>query len=158
MNEQQNILNNNQHNGTPPRFNVNNNQIPQISPSYNNAYGTYMMNNYQYPQQQSQNYFFKCRPVSSKEEAKACQIDLDGSLWIFTDQSHGKIYTKQILNDGSSAFKVYVYQQEEANESGDDYVTKNDLAKTVEYIMSLIPQQTINNNSMENNKTTSTNF
>jgi hypothetical protein len=31
------------------------------------------------------NQFLKCRPVSSKDEARAFQIDLDGSLWVFTD-------------------------------------------------------------------------
>ena len=94
-----------------------------------------------YQQSQISNSFFKCRPVSSKEEARACQIDLDGSLWVFTDQAHNKIYTKQIQNDGSCAFKTYIYQEENENNYGDEYVTKNDLAKTVEYIISLLPAQ-----------------
>ena len=33
----------------------------------------------------SPNQFLKCRPVSSKDEARAYQIDLVGSLWVFTD-------------------------------------------------------------------------
>jgi len=49
----------------------------------------------------------KCRPVSSKEEAMASQIDLDGSLWVFTDIGNGKIYTKQINNDGTASFRTY---------------------------------------------------
>lgn len=49
----------------------------------------------------------KCRPVSSKQEAMASQIDLDGSLWVFTDIGNGKIYTKQINNDGTASFRTY---------------------------------------------------
>ena len=55
------------------------------------------------------NQFLKCRPVSSKEEARAYQIDLDGSLWVFTDIGNEKIYTKQVNNDGTATFKTYSF-------------------------------------------------
>ena len=190
MNEQQEqlakILGNNQNNGAVPRFAMNNNPMQQMqmqqtrqSPYYignNNNNNMLLQNtpfdNYMgaYPQQQSQqqpqNYFLKSRPVSSKEEARVSQIDLDGSMWVFTDPTHKSIYTKQIQNDGSSAFKIYVQQEEEENIYGNDYVTKNDLAKTVEYIMSLIPaQQAVNaapqtapTEEPKNDKTASLNF
>ena len=59
------------------------------------------------------NQFLKCRPVSSKDEARAYQIDLDGSLWVFTDLGNGKIYTKQVNNDGTATFKTYVFTEDE---------------------------------------------
>ena len=62
----------------------------------------------------SPNQFLKCRPVSSKDEARAYQIDLDGSLWVFTDVGNGKIYTKQVNNDGTATFKTYAFTQDEA--------------------------------------------
>ena len=58
------------------------------------------------------NQFLKCRPVSSKEEAIAYQIDLDGSLWVFTDVGNGKIYTKQVNNDGTATFKTYAFKED----------------------------------------------
>ncbi len=58
------------------------------------------------------NQFLKCRPVSSKDEAKAYQIDLDGSLWVFTDLANGKIYTKQINNNGTATFQTYLLTQD----------------------------------------------
>ena len=57
--------------------------------------------------------FLKCRPVASKEEASAYQIDLDGSLWVFTDVGNEKIYTKQVNNDGTASFKTYVLTKDE---------------------------------------------
>lgn len=48
-------------------------------------------------QNQSQTQMIKGRPVSSYDEAKASMIDLDGSLFVFTDIANGCIYTKQIL-------------------------------------------------------------
>lgn len=60
------------------------------------------------------NQFLKCRPVSSKEQAQALQIDLDGSLWVFTDIGNEKIYTKQINADGTASFKTSQMKELEA--------------------------------------------
>lgn len=38
--------------------------------------------------------FIKGRPVVSIDEARASQIDLDGSLYVFPDIGNKKIYTK----------------------------------------------------------------
>lgn len=75
------------------------NRIAQMEQQYN----------YQQPymQNQSQTQMLKGRPVSSYDEAKASMIDLDGSLFVFTDIAHGCIYTKQILLDGSAELKTY---------------------------------------------------
>ena len=73
----------------------------------NSPYDNYMGRVTQQQQIFSQNQFLKCRPVSSRDEAIAFQIDLDGSLWVFTDVGNEHIYTKQINNDGTATFKTY---------------------------------------------------
>lgn len=49
----------------------------------------------------------KGRPVSNEEEANAAMIDFDGSLFVFPDKAHGKIYTKQLGLDGNIIFLKY---------------------------------------------------
>lgn len=89
----------------------------------------------------NQNQYLKCRPVASKEEARAFQIDLDGSLWVFTDVGNGKIYTKQINNDGTATFKTYSFVEDEnpsTYEASNDYVTREEFTKALEKIMAAI--------------------
>ena len=62
-------------NNMPSQFPYNNNNLIYDNPRQ------YQINNQ--PQLQLNNQFLKCRPVSSREEAMAYQIDLDGSLWVF---------------------------------------------------------------------------
>ena len=102
------------------------------------------------------NQFLKCRPVSSKDQARACQIDLDGSLWVFTDVGNGKIYTKQINNDGTAAFNTYVLTKDENIYNSTDYVTKEQFQKTIEILMANIKM--INQQSKDTVKQTVTNF
>lgn len=99
-------------------------------------------------QYQQQPQFLKCRPVTSIEEARAAQIDLDGSLWVFTDMGHGKIYTKQMKNDGSSAFGIYEYTEEapvNTYNNLNNFVTKDEMNNTiqnaVQYILNMLPKQ-----------------
>lgn len=78
----------------------------------------------------------KGRPVSSYDEAKASMIDLDGSLFVFTDVANNCIYTKQILLDGSAELKTYVLKEQKQNnlkqnETIVEYVPKNDFEKIV---------------------------
>ena len=89
------------------QFPYGNNNLIMNTP-YDNYMGRQM-------QQNLSTQYLKCRPVSSKEEARAFQIDLDGSLWVFTDIANEKIYTKQINNDGTAAFKTYALTQDENN-------------------------------------------
>lgn len=56
---------------------------------------------------QTQQQFIKCRPVSSIEEAKASMIDLDGTLSVFLNISNEEIYTKQITLNGTPNFEIY---------------------------------------------------
>lgn len=71
-----------------------------------------------------QNYI-KGRPVASFEEARAAQIDLDGSLHVFTDIGNKKIYTKQINPDGTATLNTYIYT-EPPKQGQNEYVNKEE--------------------------------
>ena len=75
---------------------------------------------------QQQNYI-KGRPVVSIDEARASQIDLDGSLYVFPDLGNKKIYTKQISMDGTAAFNVFELSAPTENAPAPVYVTKDEL-------------------------------
>lgn len=87
------------------------NRLNQMEQQYNGgAYQpSYQMQN---NQQMGTMQIIKGRPVSSYDEAKASMIDLDGSLFVFTDIANKCIYTKQILLDGSAELKTYVLQEQ----------------------------------------------
>jgi len=80
------------------------------------------------------NQYLKCRPVSSKEEAIACQIDLDGSLWVLTDIGNGKIYTKQINTDGTATFRTFKEEIQSASNQT-EYVTKDELNQAIQSLI-----------------------
>lgn len=108
------------------------NRLNQIEQQYN--VGAYQPNNYQMQnnQQMGAMQVLKGRPVSSYDEAKASMIDLDGSLFVFTDIANNCIYTKQILLDGSAELKTYVLQEQKQNgETNEGYVLKKDFDKIV---------------------------
>ncbi len=105
-------------------------RMSQIEQQYN--VGAYPQNNY--PMQSNQMgalQTLKGRPVSSFDEAKASMIDLDGSLYVFTDLSNSCIYTKQILLDGSAELKTYVLQEQKQKETE----TKQTEEKSVTYVL-----------------------
>jgi hypothetical protein len=88
--------------------------------------------------------YLKGRPVSSLEEARAAQIDLDGSLFVFPDIGNKKIYTKKINLDGTATLNSYsldiVAPKEEA-EDVSKYATKEEfqnLKSTLDEILSKI--------------------
>lgn len=80
---------------------------------------------------QSQNYI-KGRPVVSIEEARASQIDLDGSLFVFTDIGNKKIYTKQINLDGTATLNTYSLVENVA--PTESYVTRTELENAIALI------------------------
>lgn len=80
----------------------------------------------------------KGRPVSSIEEARAAQIDFDGSLFIFPDIANHKIYTKQINMDGTAAMNVYAIVQEAPPAAPPAYVTKEEFDSVVNNLKELI--------------------
>lgn len=129
----------------PIQFPRNQYGIPNV---YNN------MGQQQAFQQQQRTYtqFLKCRPVSSREEAMAFQIDLDGSLWVFPNVANGKIYTKQVNNDGTATFNTYTYTVEpEQTYNSNDYVTKNEFNKVIQTIMAAIHPNEQGTEPVQNN-------
>ena len=72
--------------------------------------------------------FMKGRPVASIDEAKAAQIDLDGSLNIFPDLNNKRIYTKQVNLDGTVTFNVFELNPDPLLPKTDSaYVTRTEL-------------------------------
>lgn len=117
----------------------------------NTPYENYMGGVRYMQQQNASNQFLKCRPVSSKEEARAFQIDLDGSLWVFTDVGNEKIYTKQINTDGTATFKTYSFTEDENPYISTEYVTKDEFNKVVQMLTAAIQQPVTAQNNIENN-------
>lgn len=137
-----NYNNPNQMNLQQPSNFVGQTQIPMQYPYGNNnmllnntPYDNYMGRSTNGSQNLLSNQFLKCRPVSSKEEAQAYQIDLDGSLWVFTDLGSDKIYTKQVNNDGTATFKTYIFTEDENPYTLTEYVTKEEFNKVVQNLM-----------------------
>ena len=77
----------------------------------NSAGSSYMQQQTQPMMTQMPQLGLKGRPVSSLEEVRAAQIDFDGSLFIFPDLAHNRIYTKQISLDGNASLNVYELSQ-----------------------------------------------
>lgn len=73
--------------------------------------------------------YIKGRPVLSIDEARASQIDLDGSLHVFPDMGNKRIYTKQINLDGTATFNVFELAPTapQSAETQPEYVTKMQL-------------------------------
>lgn len=119
-----------------PYYPYANNMLLNSSPydNYMNRASNSMFNQ----QQMQQGQYLKCRPVSSRQEARAYQIDLDGSLWVFTDIGNGKIYTKQINNDGTAEFKTYNFVEEMPNQIASEYVTKQEFDKVVQSLVGAV--------------------
>lgn len=124
--------------------------VPNYSPVPNNGYiqrspyENYLNGKGSPIEQQEmlQNQFFKCRPVSSKEQARAFQIDLDGSLWVFTDIGNQKIYTKQINADGTASFNTYVLtieKEENPYSNPSEFVTKEEFNKVIQALLASMP-------------------
>lgn len=120
------------------------NRLNQMEQQYNaNQYGT------QYPIQQPQQapQYIKGRPVSSFDEAKAIAIDWDGSIFVFTDVANKKIYTKQIMLDGTAELKTYVLAEPEpapaptqTQTNGDVYVLRSDFESQIEHMQAEIEE------------------
>lgn len=71
--------------------------------------------------------YIKGRPVVSIDEARASQIDLDGSLYVFPDLGNKKIYTKQINLDGTASFNIFELSAPVEAAPTPVYVTKAEL-------------------------------
>lgn len=82
---------------------------------------------YSAPMMMPQLNYIKGRPVVSIDEARASQIDLDGSLYVFPDLGNKKIYTKQINMDGTATFNVFELAAPTESAQAPTYVTKDEL-------------------------------
>ena len=93
-------------------------------------------NNQMMYQQNNNQQMIKGRPVSSYDEAKASMIDLDGSLFVFPDVANKKIYTKQILLDGSAELKVYNLSNntDDKEKVSCEYVLRSDFEEAIELL------------------------
>ena len=85
-----------------------------------------------YVPMQMQN-FIKGRPVVSIDEARASQIDLDGSLYVFPDIGNKKIYTKQINMDGTALLNMYELKELpiEQELSNNQYITREEFESVI---------------------------
>lgn len=106
------------------------NNLSQQAPYY---YG-YGMQMPQYsrpvaPQEPTTPNYIKGRPVVSIDEARASQIDLDGSLHVFPDVGNKRIYTKQFNLDGTATFNVFELAPgaPQSAEGQPEYVTRDQL-------------------------------
>lgn len=110
--------------GQPIQQQLAQNRMEQLQQQYNGMFQPNMQ-----MQQQQQN-VIKGRPVSGIEEARAAMIDLDGSLFVFTDIANKKIYTKQIQLDGSAEVKTYKLVEQPIQENKEveksDYVLRSE--------------------------------
>lgn len=112
------------------------NRMEQLQGQYNNMYNQNVMQS----QQQQNIQMLKGRPVSSYDEAKAAMIDLDGSMFVFTDIANKRIYTKQIMLDGSAELKVYTLQEQNIKEQKQDsnYVLQTDFEEAINILKNQI--------------------
>lgn len=147
-----------------PNMGVNQQQQSMMQYPYNN--GNMLLNSNLYDnflnrqnQNLMSNQFLKCRPVSSRDEAQASQIDLDGSLWVFTDLGNDRIYTKKINNDGTASFTTYAKVENEIPDYNScEYVTKDEFHKVIQNLMAAMQstssqgQVSVQNNTNTNGK------
>lgn len=87
------------------------------------------MNNY-YQQTPMVRPYLKGRPVASIEEAQACSIDFDGSVFYFPDLANKRIYTKQINMDGTASFQMYELKEIPVPEAP-NYITREEFEKVI---------------------------
>lgn len=89
----------------------------------------------------------KGRPVSSIEEARAAQIDFDGSLFIFPDVANKRIYTKQINIDGTATLNQYNLAQPTtpaaavSDINSQTFVTREEFTSTLAQLKEMIQNQ-----------------
>lgn len=94
----------------------------------------------------------KGRPVTSVEEVRAAQIDFDGSVFIFPDIANGKIYTKQVMLDGTAQLRSYSLDKSLADSQ--EYVTKDELETAVNRLQEAIDAKHGATAATDNSKST----
>ena len=88
------------------------NRLASIEAQYGNQpYAQFNNNRPQMPT------FLKGRMVTSIDEAKASQFDLDGSITFFPSLAENKIYAKTLDNNGLPVFLQFVIQQDQPQQN-----------------------------------------
>ena len=108
------------------------NPYPQIQANYPQTFPQ------RYPQQQMQmpvNNIVKGRVVTGIEEARAAQVDLDGTPSYFPSLGEGKIYVKYIGMDGLPVFQAFIVEQPKPQMQG---ISLESLAQRVQNIENAI--------------------
>ena len=108
------------------------NGYPQVQGNYPQTYQQ------RYPQQQMQmpvNNIVKGRVVTGIEEARAAQVDLDGTPSYFPSLGEGKIYVKYIGMDGLPVFQSFIVEQPKPQMPG---ISLESLAQRVQNIENAI--------------------
>ena len=108
------------------------NPYPQIQANYPQTFPQ------RYPQQQMQmpvNNIVKGRVVTGIEEARAAQVDLDGTPSYFPSLGEGKIYVKYIGMDGLPVFQTFIVEQPKPQMPG---ISLESLAQRVQNIENAI--------------------
>ena len=108
------------------------NGYPQVQGNYPQTYSQ------RYPQQQMQmpvNNIVKGRVVTGIEEARAAQVDLDGTPSYFPSLGEGKIYVKYIGMDGLPVFQTFIVEQPKPQMPG---ISLESLAQRVQNIENAI--------------------
>lgn len=110
----------------------------------NGAGASYMQNQTQPMMQQTPQLGLKGRPVSSLEEVRAAQIDFDGSLYVFPDLAHNRIYTKAINIDGTASLNMYELSQipnaDTQKIDMDNFITREEFDNAVGQIKEALTQ------------------
>lgn len=87
---------------------------------------------------QSQIQGFSARPVTSREEAVAVQVDFMGPGTLMPDLKHGAVYLKRFnLDTGACDFMTFALQGPESETPAVEYATKNDLREMQDVIQGL---------------------
>lgn len=99
--------------------------------------------------QMPQNSGFLVRPVTSREEAVAAQIDFFGPGTLMPDLSHGVVYLKR-FNGQSGASDFFTFAVEQPKEEAPvQYATKEELEALRAEIEQLKPRKAVRKNDDE---------
>ena len=81
--------------------------------------------------------------MASFEEARATSVDFDGSIFYFPDLANKKIYTKQILPDGTAQLNLYEMKMIPMEQIGaeKDYVTRSEFESALASLKAILTQE-----------------
>lgn len=77
-------------------------------------------------------------PVPDEMTARNAEVNINGTISIFPDIQHGKIYTKQLdMNTFAPIFKVYQIVEQPQQQDNTNYVCLEDFQKLQNYVSNL---------------------